>query len=132
LSFAGGNRVYIAASDEIPELKHDQRRRNSLIHFGARVGGISGYREDAAAFEGRRRQDRGTHPAGGWKRLMREWVAVTCPIWPRHCLAVARLSSGLDEAVRAQLSGVLSRWRFQPHDDVRRLMDLQAYLRCVR
>jgi hypothetical protein len=42
------------------------------------------------------------------RRLLREWVAVTCPIWPCHRLAVARLSSGLDEAVRAQLSGVLS------------------------
>jgi zinc and cadmium transporter len=41
LSFAAGNFIYIAASDLIPEVKHDQRLRNNLIHFVAFVGGIS-------------------------------------------------------------------------------------------
>jgi zinc and cadmium transporter len=41
LSFAAGNFIYIAASDLIPEVKHDQRLRNNLVHFGAFVGGIS-------------------------------------------------------------------------------------------
>lgn len=33
--------AYIAASDLIPEVKHDRRLRNNLVHFGAFVGGIS-------------------------------------------------------------------------------------------
>lgn len=41
LSFAAGNFIYIAASDLIPEVKHDRRLRNNLIHFAAFVGGIS-------------------------------------------------------------------------------------------
>jgi zinc and cadmium transporter len=41
LSFAAGNFIYIAASDLIPEVKHDRRMRNNLIHFIAFVGGIS-------------------------------------------------------------------------------------------
>ena len=41
LSFAAGNFLYIAASDLIPEVKHDQRLRNDLIHFVALVAGIS-------------------------------------------------------------------------------------------
>lgn len=41
LSFAAGNFIYIAASDLIPEVKHDRRMRNNLIHFGAFVAGIS-------------------------------------------------------------------------------------------
>ena len=40
LSFAAGNFIYIAASDLIPEVKHDRRLRNNLIHFAAFVGGI--------------------------------------------------------------------------------------------
>jgi zinc and cadmium transporter len=40
LSFAAGNFIYIAASDLIPEVKHDRLLRNNLIHFGAFVGGI--------------------------------------------------------------------------------------------
>jgi zinc and cadmium transporter len=41
LSFAAGNFIYIAASDLIPEVKHDQRLRNNLVHFGAFVAGIA-------------------------------------------------------------------------------------------
>lgn len=40
LSFAAGNFIYIAASDLIPEVKHDQVLRNNLVHFVAFVGGI--------------------------------------------------------------------------------------------
>jgi len=40
LSFAAGNFIYIAASDLIPEVKHDRLLRNNLVHFGAFVGGI--------------------------------------------------------------------------------------------
>jgi zinc and cadmium transporter len=40
LSFAAGNVIYIASSDLIPEVKHDRRLRNNLIHFAAFVGGI--------------------------------------------------------------------------------------------
>lgn len=41
LSFAAGNFIYIAASDLIPEVKHDARLRNSLLHFGAFVAGVA-------------------------------------------------------------------------------------------
>jgi len=41
LSFAAGNFIYIAASDLIPEVKHDRRLTNNLIHFGAFVAGVS-------------------------------------------------------------------------------------------
>jgi len=41
LSFAAGNFLYIAASDLIPEVKHDRLLRNNLIHFAAFVGGVS-------------------------------------------------------------------------------------------
>jgi hypothetical protein len=41
LSFAAGNFIYIAASDLIPEVKHDRRLRNNLIHFAAFVAGIA-------------------------------------------------------------------------------------------
>jgi zinc and cadmium transporter len=40
LSFAAGNFIYIAASDLIPEVKHDLVLRNNVIHFGAFVGGV--------------------------------------------------------------------------------------------
>jgi zinc and cadmium transporter len=40
LSFAAGNFIYIAASDLIPEVKHDRLLRNNLVHFGAFAGGI--------------------------------------------------------------------------------------------
>jgi zinc and cadmium transporter len=41
LSFAAGNFIYIAASDLIPEVKRDNILRNSLVHFGAFLGGIT-------------------------------------------------------------------------------------------
>jgi zinc and cadmium transporter len=41
LSFAAGNFIYIAASDLIPEVKHDRLLTNNLIHFAAFVGGVS-------------------------------------------------------------------------------------------
>jgi zinc and cadmium transporter len=41
LSFAAGNFLYIAASDLIPEVKHDRRLRNNLVHFGAFMLGIA-------------------------------------------------------------------------------------------
>lgn len=40
LSFAAGNFIYIAASDLIPEVKHDLVLRNNVIHFGAFVAGV--------------------------------------------------------------------------------------------
>ena len=40
LSFAAGNFLYIAASDLIPEVKHDRRLQNNLVHFAAFVSGI--------------------------------------------------------------------------------------------
>ena len=40
LSFAAGNFIYIAASDLIPEVKHDRLLRNNLVHFGAFVAGV--------------------------------------------------------------------------------------------
>jgi zinc and cadmium transporter len=40
LSFASGNFVYIAASDLIPEVKHDRLLRNNLVHFGAFTLGV--------------------------------------------------------------------------------------------
>jgi zinc and cadmium transporter len=41
LSFAAGNFLYIAASDLIPEVKHDRLLRNNLIHFAAFMLGVS-------------------------------------------------------------------------------------------
>jgi zinc and cadmium transporter len=41
LSFAAGNFIYIAASDLIPEVKHDRLLHNNLIHFLAFIGGIA-------------------------------------------------------------------------------------------
>lgn len=41
LSFAAGNFIYIAASDLIPEVKHDRLLRNNLIHFSAFLGGVA-------------------------------------------------------------------------------------------
>jgi zinc and cadmium transporter len=41
LSFAAGNFIYIAASDLIPEVKHDRLLHNNLVHFVAFVAGIS-------------------------------------------------------------------------------------------
>ena len=41
LSFAAGNFIYIAASDLIPEVKHDRRLGNNLVHFAAFVAGAS-------------------------------------------------------------------------------------------
>jgi zinc and cadmium transporter len=52
LSFAAGNFIYIAASDLIPEVKHDRRLRNNLIHFCAFVGGISVIALTRALLEG--------------------------------------------------------------------------------
>jgi zinc and cadmium transporter len=40
LSFAAGNFIYIAASDLIPEVKHDRNLLKNLIHFASFVGGI--------------------------------------------------------------------------------------------
>jgi zinc and cadmium transporter len=40
MSFAAGNFLYIAASDLIPEVKHDRRLQNNLVHFGAFVSGV--------------------------------------------------------------------------------------------
>jgi zinc and cadmium transporter len=40
LSFAAGNFIYIAASDLIPEVKHERQLRKSLVHFGAFVAGV--------------------------------------------------------------------------------------------
>jgi zinc and cadmium transporter len=40
LSFAAGNFIYIAASDLIPEVKHDRIFRNNVVHFGSFVAGI--------------------------------------------------------------------------------------------
>jgi zinc and cadmium transporter len=40
LSFAAGNFIYIAASDLIPEVKHDRRLGRNVIHFVAFVAGI--------------------------------------------------------------------------------------------
>lgn len=41
LSFAAGDFIYIAASDLVPEVKHDRRLRNNLVHFAAFVAGMS-------------------------------------------------------------------------------------------
>lgn len=40
LPFAAGNFIYIAASDLIPEIKHETETKNSIIHFGVFVLGI--------------------------------------------------------------------------------------------
>jgi len=40
LSFAAGNFLYIAASDLIPEVKHDRQLHNNLVHFAAFVSGV--------------------------------------------------------------------------------------------
>lgn len=40
LAFAAGNFIYIAASDLIPEIKHDRLLRNNLVHFVSFVAGI--------------------------------------------------------------------------------------------
>jgi len=40
LSFAAGNFIYIAASDLIPEVKHETDARKSLIHFDAFASGV--------------------------------------------------------------------------------------------
>lgn len=40
LPFAAGNFLYIAASDLVPEVKHDHGVRDNAIHLGAMVGGI--------------------------------------------------------------------------------------------
>ena len=40
LSFAAGNFIYIAASDLIPEVKHDRLLRNNLVHFFAFIAGV--------------------------------------------------------------------------------------------
>jgi zinc and cadmium transporter len=39
LAFAAGNFIYIAASDLIPEVKHEVRPRRSLLHFTALMAG---------------------------------------------------------------------------------------------
>jgi len=40
LSFAAGNFIYIAASDLIPEVKHDRVLANNLLHFAAFLAGV--------------------------------------------------------------------------------------------
>jgi len=40
LPFAAGNFIYIAASDLIPEVKHETNIKNNLIHFVAFIVGI--------------------------------------------------------------------------------------------
>ncbi|MEX1113257.1 MAG: ZIP family metal transporter [Patescibacteria group bacterium] len=40
LPFAAGNFLYIAASDLVPEVKHNDRMRDNLIHLLALIGGI--------------------------------------------------------------------------------------------
>jgi zinc and cadmium transporter len=40
LSFAAGNFIYIAASDLIPEVKHEHRLSKNLAHFAAFAGGV--------------------------------------------------------------------------------------------
>ena len=40
LPFAAGNFMYIAASDLIPEVKHERRLAKSLVHFVAFAGGV--------------------------------------------------------------------------------------------
>jgi zinc and cadmium transporter len=40
LPFAAGNFIYIAASDLIPEVKHEKRLSKNLIHFASFVGGV--------------------------------------------------------------------------------------------
>jgi zinc and cadmium transporter len=40
LPFAAGNFIYIAASDLIPEIKHEKRLSKNLIHFAAFAGGV--------------------------------------------------------------------------------------------
>jgi zinc and cadmium transporter len=40
LPFAAGNFIYIAASDLIPEVKHEKRLWKNLIHFAAFAGGV--------------------------------------------------------------------------------------------
>jgi zinc and cadmium transporter len=40
LAFAAGNFLYIAASDLIPEIKHDRQLRNNVVHFAAFVAGV--------------------------------------------------------------------------------------------
>jgi zinc and cadmium transporter len=40
LAFAAGNFLYIAASDLIPEIKHDRRLRNNVVHFTAFMAGV--------------------------------------------------------------------------------------------
>jgi zinc and cadmium transporter len=41
LSFAAGNFIYIAASDLIPEVKHDRHLAKNLVHFTAFIAGVS-------------------------------------------------------------------------------------------
>ncbi|MEZ5420240.1 MAG: ZIP family metal transporter [Vicinamibacterales bacterium] len=41
LAFAAGNFVYVAASDLIPEVKHDRRLRNNAVHFTAFAAGMA-------------------------------------------------------------------------------------------
>lgn len=41
LSFAAGNFLYIAASDLIPEVKHDRLLRNNIVHFFAFISGVA-------------------------------------------------------------------------------------------
>jgi zinc and cadmium transporter len=40
LPFAAGNFIYIAASDLIPEVKHEKRLGKNLIHFAAFACGV--------------------------------------------------------------------------------------------
>ncbi len=41
LPFAAGNFIYIAASDLIPEIKHSDELKTSLVHFTVFLGGIA-------------------------------------------------------------------------------------------
>jgi zinc and cadmium transporter len=52
LSFAAGNFIYIAASDLIPEVKHDRILRNNLVHFAAFASGIALILATRALLEG--------------------------------------------------------------------------------
>jgi len=52
LSFAAGNFIYIAASDLIPEIKHDRLLQNNLVHFASFVAGVVVILGTRLAFEG--------------------------------------------------------------------------------
>ncbi|MGE0863408.1 MAG: ZIP family metal transporter [Vicinamibacterales bacterium] len=51
LSFAAGNFIYIAASDLIPEVKHDRLLRNNLVHVVAFIAGVAVIAATRALFQ---------------------------------------------------------------------------------